>query len=738
MNRSRFTSETSVGLFSFLDVLMCTMGCLILVLVVVTPKIRKERVAKAAVQAALAVAETKQPPIAQPPPPVRETIDLNAKLEREVADLARRLGARRQLAASKAASDEAAQARLSRTEAQLRDLERQLSQIRDAKTQTAAAIAKAESEAAATEKQIAHTAARLRRIRGEIARASTAYTFVAYDGVSGTTRRPVLIECTKDHIKFLQERIALSSEDIAGFTPSANPVLAGAQALLDYWTLHAAPDEPKPYILLVVRPSGSIAYYTARRLLERLRNPFGYELLPDDQKLNIPPPVPEAVAACRKAIEDALAHRDGPSLAMLGSGGSGNGDAPNGTAGRSADPRAGRGPFDVGGSLATDGSATDGLGKSGAGKYGLGKDGPWKGGTGKDESGKDGTNKDGTGTGGNGTGDGGTGIGTDGNALGGSGPASSKPGGLGTGNSPESGDGSGQRQRSAPSEFTLEGLNGLSGRSRSLPSSGLAGSPGGANGADPGKPPFGDDDAGFTGRPGLSNGKPAGEGGNAGDLSGVPGSQFGAGSTQSRDGSGSSAQGGTPSTIDPIEVGGGTPSEGGEATEGDSSTDGDSSQRRGGGGVRHAIEPDSGDGSGDPLDGGGDGSGGQGQSGGRRQWGIAGPKAEVGYQRQVEIYIDADRIIVDQQPPIPIGRWQSSNQLAGRVVRALERSAHSWGRPPQNFYWVPSIKFVISPGGNIPYERIRAKVLRHGLAASVEYRLDKAAPKKMPDLVGPN
>ena len=48
MNRSRSVSETSVGLFAFLDVLMSTMGSLILVLMVVTPKIRQEAVAKAA------------------------------------------------------------------------------------------------------------------------------------------------------------------------------------------------------------------------------------------------------------------------------------------------------------------------------------------------------------------------------------------------------------------------------------------------------------------------------------------------------------------------------------------------------------------------------------------------------------------------------------------------------------------------------------------------------------------
>ncbi len=52
MRRSHSVSETSVGLFAFLDVLMSTMGSLILVLMVVSPKIRQEKIAKAATEVA--------------------------------------------------------------------------------------------------------------------------------------------------------------------------------------------------------------------------------------------------------------------------------------------------------------------------------------------------------------------------------------------------------------------------------------------------------------------------------------------------------------------------------------------------------------------------------------------------------------------------------------------------------------------------------------------------------------
>src|ERR1700690_2055497 len=94
MRRSHSVSETSVGLFAFLDVLMSTMGSLILVLMIVSPKIRQEKMAKAATEAArdIVKVEPAAAPVPVPLPvavvaPPRETIDLNAKFATRVAEL---------------------------------------------------------------------------------------------------------------------------------------------------------------------------------------------------------------------------------------------------------------------------------------------------------------------------------------------------------------------------------------------------------------------------------------------------------------------------------------------------------------------------------------------------------------------------------------------------------------------------------------------------------------------------
>ena len=119
----------------------------------------------------------------------------------------------------------------------MESLEQRLEKIPlSVKRRLGASLSKVSSEAIAVESQLARKAARLRTLHGQIAQNSTVYTFVAYDGVTGTTRRPILIECTREHIKFLQEDVSLSSTDVSGYSPSYNPVRAGAGpvGLLDH------------------------------------------------------------------------------------------------------------------------------------------------------------------------------------------------------------------------------------------------------------------------------------------------------------------------------------------------------------------------------------------------------------------------------------------------------------------------------------------------------------------------
>ena len=857
MRRSQSLHETSVGLFAFLDVLMSTMGSLILVLMIVTPKIRQEKVARAATEAARDVVKVESAPAPPPPPPPvvsppRETIDLNAKFATRVAELSTRADDKRRAATDAQRALSAERERSQHVHADRDKLEHELAELRAAKDHTLASVDDLSAEGLKVESELAKRGSRLRKIRDQIAHTSTEYAFVAYDGVSGTTRRPIVIECVDDEIKFQQENITLTAADIAGFSPASNPLLAGAETLLKYWSTHSAPNDPKPYVLIVVRPSGTLAYYRARHLLERMKAPFGYELLPEDQKLAVPSPQPDAVVACRDAVAQAIAKREsvfdqplGIASGLnprnrwhLGGGGPRDdlfGGAGNATSGKPGSPfddpfdlaggdskGAGKGPG--GDSLVASGDTTSssaipgafragsaglGGGPSGAGTGGAVPSGGGAGGIGLGGGvavgGFPGGGASGGGVPGSGSPGGGSpgaGLGGDGSAgVGvGAGGAASGPGGALPGGGTAGGVGPDGTAGAAAGSNNLTGLNG-GGNSQngSDPNGGGTGKPGGSLAGLPGPPMLARGNTG-TGADGSSGGPrsesgiellpPPGSGSGSGSNAGAFGASGTAASTgdlaqtgigqaapdqaaqgqagQPQSGDLASAFGSFPST--PIlQAGSGGPQSG----SGGGAGDGGSGQQQFspiGGGEPGASPGGSDAGSaGAPGDSGMPGgspsgssptsdTGGQpGQTsigsvdepgaspmpsfsqssddapprpGATRRWGYSSPQASIGFEHDVTVWMGARAIVVGGQPPIRITRAESGQRLAALVVPALEREARTWGRPPDHLYWVPSIKFVVSPGGNLPYERLRPVMERHNLVSSVEYRLELESPRQ--------
>ncbi len=163
------------------------------------------------------------------------------------------------------------------------------------------------------------------------ATASNEFALVPYDGTSGTARRPIYIECSKRGFRFLPEAETLNPLDLEGFREDFNPLLSGAQALLRYWTMRrreSGGSEPKPYVLLLVRPSGVENYIIGRSFLSSLDANFGYELIEEDWKLSVPAPDPLAKTLLKQTLDMTVeAHRQvKDSLAEIGQrGGFGNG-----------------------------------------------------------------------------------------------------------------------------------------------------------------------------------------------------------------------------------------------------------------------------------------------------------------------------------------------------------------------------------------------------------------------------
>ncbi|MEX2286694.1 MAG: hypothetical protein WD648_06365, partial [Planctomycetaceae bacterium] len=266
-------------------------------------------------------------------PPLETPADPNVALTESIEEIARErdritseLKPRRQELAAAADRLSAAKTQLETLNASLDDYQRLQSE--DAKSQ---------SELEATQAHGAIQAGELRRrlrlLQQQQASASSKYAFIAYEGHSGTTRRPIFIECTEKGLRFLPENVVVTAADLEGFSRASNPLLSGAESLVKYWSvrnrLSTEPEvEPAPYVLFLVRPDGCVAFYAAREMLSRMKIPTGYELIDQDWQLALPDAEPEAVAICRQAVSDALAQRSQAPESLLADSGPNTEDIP--------------------------------------------------------------------------------------------------------------------------------------------------------------------------------------------------------------------------------------------------------------------------------------------------------------------------------------------------------------------------------------------------------------------------
>jgi hypothetical protein len=113
----------------------------------------------------------------------------------------------------------------------------------------------------------------------------------------------------------------------------------------------------------------------------------------------------------------------------------------------------------------------------------------------------------------------------------------------------------------------------------------------------------------------------------------------------------------------------------------------------------------------------------RGRAMGPRLWGRARARATIGLERKLEIRILADRILVGSKDiVIPVGNGETVEEMINHVVAGIDRAADKWGDPPASFYWLPTVRFVVYPGGNQYYEKLH-ETLQHkwGVTSTLEY-----------------
>ena len=280
------STGTPVNLLPLLDVLLCTMGTLIVVLGVLNRLTRTHSVNQAREDRAIAKEQI-----------TLRIEQLSASREKTIADLDM---ARRQLSGVEDHSRQLAD-KLKTLAAAAQELSSNKPED-DKREALRRELGQLISERSGVEKDL--EAARHAGVQHKLM-----FSIVPFDGVYKSNRRPIYIECRGDAIILQPEGIVFTPEDFLGPPGPGNPLASALRATQEYWSQlpPPAPDvNNEPYPLLLVRPDGIIAYYLARDAMASWNTEFGYELISADGKLEFPAaPEPRLVDMEKRAVAEA-------------------------------------------------------------------------------------------------------------------------------------------------------------------------------------------------------------------------------------------------------------------------------------------------------------------------------------------------------------------------------------------------------------------------------------------------
>jgi hypothetical protein len=278
---------SSVSLFPFLAVLLCTMGALIVLLVLLARQARLHGAQPAA-------------------PPRGETASIDAE---------RLLKTRAQLTEQ----FERASMRLSHLEDRIRRLRDEkasilslVRQLVQAEQETLEQQQRSEQEQRRLAQLVEESRRQLDERRQELEGRRPSYAVVPFEGNRPTARRPIYIECREDAVVLQPEGVALTADDFRGPLGPGNPLASALRAARQYCIDQSAgaadgrsAEQREPYPLVLVRPRGIVAFYKVREAIESWGPDFGYELVEEDWELEFPPPDPQLANVEHLAIEEA-------------------------------------------------------------------------------------------------------------------------------------------------------------------------------------------------------------------------------------------------------------------------------------------------------------------------------------------------------------------------------------------------------------------------------------------------
>lgn len=294
--------QPTVSLFPFLAVLICTLGVLIimLVLAVKSADVSATQKHNEAAQAATDQIET-----------ARQTLALQEYRSEAIngirTNVVKRITRSRQ-------NRSYLQDDVRKTEQKLSDAVERLKSLDDSLSKSTA-----KSLASIDEQDLKQVEARIETAQSKIADAKkkldaertkqkttgpSRYSLLPFHGAGGTFRRPIYVECLADSIRLQPLNITIKRSDFALPIRAGNPLDAALLSIQEYWQQHdVAGEQGSPYPLLVVRPDGAETFVLARRAMKSWTDEFGYELVDSKKDLNFGSPDPALASRINDLVQ---------------------------------------------------------------------------------------------------------------------------------------------------------------------------------------------------------------------------------------------------------------------------------------------------------------------------------------------------------------------------------------------------------------------------------------------------
>jgi hypothetical protein len=304
--RRTTNGESKVTLFPFLAVLLCTMGALIMLLVVIARNVREQSVTvtdPAADSVAAAIAE--QQLSSEQAAEILEQIKMGTEEAEWFAE---------NLTQSKKEAEET----LSEKHTQLALAEKETQKVHDEIKRLAGLAEQLERNEKTKENNVAELKSLLEQrkqqqqketlelaeLQKETAKDAKSYAIIPYRGTAGTYRRPIYIECRDNKVIIQPEGVELTEADFLFANRPDNPLDTVLRVIRQYYLeTNQIVRGTEPYPLLVVRPSGVEAYEATRRAVGAWIQEFGYELVEEDSKIEYPKPSEELKIRIEKQLE---------------------------------------------------------------------------------------------------------------------------------------------------------------------------------------------------------------------------------------------------------------------------------------------------------------------------------------------------------------------------------------------------------------------------------------------------